>query len=102
MLKNLEDLRNNKIVVLVVMFLLIGAIVWLLDMVHGYSLFETFKSRGEGWWTGRSAHEICQGEELEGPMAVYNGRCLDAVLFTYEQEYFPRNVGSGDLLYPGH
>ena len=44
MLKNLEDLRNNKIVALVVMFLLIGSIVWLLDMVHGYSLFETFTS----------------------------------------------------------
>ena len=45
MLKNLEDLRNNKIVALVVMFLLIGAIVWLLDMVHGYSLFESFTSK---------------------------------------------------------
>lgn len=43
MLKNFEVLRNNKIVALVVMFLLIGAIVWVLDMIHGYSLFETIE-----------------------------------------------------------
>ena len=44
MLKNLEVLRNNKIVALVIMFLLIGAIVWVLDTIHGYSLFETFEN----------------------------------------------------------
>jgi hypothetical protein len=42
MLANFEVLRKNKIVALVVMFLVIGAIVCGLDMIHGYSLFETF------------------------------------------------------------
>lgn len=42
MLSNFEILRNNKLVALVVMFLVIGGIVWVLDMIHGYSLFETF------------------------------------------------------------
>ena len=42
MFSNFEVLRKNKIVALVVMFLVIGAIVWVLDMIHGYSLFETF------------------------------------------------------------
>ena len=44
MLSNFEILRNNKLVALVVMFLVIGGIVWVLDMIHGYSLFETFIS----------------------------------------------------------
>ena len=57
MLKNLEDLRNNKIVALVVMFLLIGAIVWLLDMVHGYSLFETIENM-----TIEEAEMICSND----------------------------------------
>ena len=42
MLSNFEILRKNKIVALVVMFLVIGAIVSVLDMIHGYSLFESF------------------------------------------------------------
>ena len=42
MLSNFEFLRKNKIVALVVMFLVIGAIVSILDMIHGYSLFESF------------------------------------------------------------
>lgn len=42
MLSNFEILRKNKIVALVVMFLVIGGIVSILDMIHGYSLFETF------------------------------------------------------------
>jgi hypothetical protein len=57
MLKNLEDLRNNKIVALVVMFLLIGAIVWLLNMVHGYSLFETIENM-----TIEEAEMICSND----------------------------------------
>ena len=64
MLKNLEDLRNNKIVVLVVMFLLIGAIVWLLDMVHGYSLFETIENmtieEAEMIWSNDPGTEECE------------------------------------------
>jgi hypothetical protein len=42
MLSNFEILRKNKIVALVVMFLVIGVVVWVLDMIYGYSLFETF------------------------------------------------------------
>lgn len=42
MFSNFEILRKNKLVALVVMFLVIGVIVWVLDMIHGYSLFETF------------------------------------------------------------
>lgn len=42
MLSNFEILRKNKIVALVVMFLVLGVIVWVLDTIHGYSLFETF------------------------------------------------------------
>jgi hypothetical protein len=44
MLSNFEILRKSKLVALVVMFLVIGVVVWLLDMIHGYSLFETFTS----------------------------------------------------------
>ena len=42
MLSNFEILRKNKLVALVVMFIVIGSIVWVLDMIHGYSLFESF------------------------------------------------------------
>ena len=42
MLSNFEILRKNKIVALVIMFIVIGSIVWILDMIHGYSLFESF------------------------------------------------------------
>mgnify|MGYP006436934487 FL=1 len=42
MFSNFEILRKNKIIALVVMFLVIGAIVLVLDMIHGYSLFESF------------------------------------------------------------
>lgn len=45
MLSNFEILRKNKIVALVVMFIVIGSIVWILDMIHGYSLFESFTSK---------------------------------------------------------
>jgi hypothetical protein len=44
MFSNFEVLRKNKIVALVVMFLVIGAIVWVLNMIHGYFLFETFST----------------------------------------------------------
>jgi hypothetical protein len=44
MFSNFEVLRKNKIVTLIIMFLVIGAIVCVLDMIHGYSLFETFTS----------------------------------------------------------
>jgi hypothetical protein len=57
MLKNLEVLRNNKIVAIVAMFLLIGTIVWLLDMIHGYSLFKTFEHM-----TIEEAGMICKEE----------------------------------------
>lgn len=45
MLSNFEILRKNKIVALVIMFIVIGSIVWILDMIHGYSLFESFTSK---------------------------------------------------------
>ena len=41
---NLEILRKNKIVAIVVMFLLLGLIVWALDSLYGYSLFESFQN----------------------------------------------------------
>ena len=42
---NLEILRKNKIVAIVVMFLLLGLIVWALDSLYGYSLFESFQNK---------------------------------------------------------
>ena len=47
MLSNFEILRKNKIVAIIVMFLVIGVIVSILDMIHGYSLFETFTTESE-------------------------------------------------------
>ena len=47
MLSNFEMLRKNKIVALVIMFLVIGGIVSILDMIYGYSLFETFTTEPE-------------------------------------------------------
>ena len=38
----LNMLRQNKIVMLVVMFLVIGLAVWLLETFFGYSQFERF------------------------------------------------------------
>jgi hypothetical protein len=57
MLSNFEILRKNKIVALVVMFLVLGVVVWVLDMIHGYSLFETFITADE-------VALLCHGNKL--------------------------------------
>ena len=127
MLKNLEDLRNNKIVVLVVMFLLIGAIVWLLDMVHGYSLFETFRVAPPQFESGLiGVQNICNGKlptdglidfdsfhvriAMERKLASLTrdeiiNECMGAVEETYLHDEFREaglwSKGSADLLYPG-
>ena len=44
MLDNFEILRKNKIIALVVMFLVIGISVFILNVIHDYTLFETFNT----------------------------------------------------------
>lgn len=44
MLDNFEILRKNKIIALVVMFLVIGISVFILNVMHDYTLFETFNT----------------------------------------------------------
>lgn len=44
MLDNFEILRKNKIIGLVVMFLVIGISVFILNVMHDYTLFETFNT----------------------------------------------------------
>jgi len=44
MLDNFEILRKNKIISLIVMFLVIGISVFILNVMHGYTLFETFNT----------------------------------------------------------
>ena len=44
MLDNFEILRKNKIIALIVMFLVIGISVYVLNVIHNYTLFETFNT----------------------------------------------------------